>query len=245
MASYSQITSSAGLILLLAWPAAGGERQDPTDPFEQMRSQMVEDQIEPRGHVRPEVLNAMVDVPRHRFVPEQSRADAYSDRALRIGEGQTISQPYIVAVMTSLLDIDPGDKVLEIGTGSGYQAAVLSRLGAEVYTIEIIESLAKRAQETLGELGYDDVQFRVGDGYDGWPANAPFDGIIVTAAAESIPQPLIDQLKVGGQLVMPVGDFLQDLFVVTKTDVGIERRKVLGVKFVPMTGRVQEERSEN
>jgi protein-L-isoaspartate(D-aspartate) O-methyltransferase len=178
-------------------------------------------------------------VPRHRFVPEGYRGDAYADSPLPIGEGQTISQPYIVALMTSLLELDGDEKVLEIGTGSGYQAAVLARLVREVYSVEILRPLGEQARTTLEELGYENVQVRVGDGYKGWPEKAPFDAIIVTAAPERIPEPLIEQLKVGGRLVIPVGNFWQNLLVITKTADGVEKRTVLPVRFVPMTGEVQ------
>jgi protein-L-isoaspartate(D-aspartate) O-methyltransferase len=167
------------------------------------------------------------------------RARAYADHPLPIGNQQTISQPYIVALMSELLELDGDSKVLEIGTGSGYQAAVLSRIAREVYTIEIRESLGESARELLDELGYDNVRVRIGDGYQGWPEAAPFDGIMVTAAPERVPQPLVDQLKVGGKLVVPVGRFLQDLLVVTKTGDGIRTREVAPVRFVPMIGEVE------
>ncbi|HKI04510.1 MAG TPA: protein-L-isoaspartate(D-aspartate) O-methyltransferase, partial [Thermoanaerobaculia bacterium] len=159
---------------------------------------------------------------------------------LPIGSGQTISQPYIVALMTSLLEIRPGDRVLEVGTGSGYQAAVLSRLAGEVYSVEILKPLAERARRTLAGLGYRNVHLRVGDGYEGWPDAAPFDGIIVTAAPAQIPKPLLRQLKVGGKLVIPVGGTFQDLVVLTRRqDGGFDRSNVLPVRFVPMTGEAQ------
>jgi protein-L-isoaspartate(D-aspartate) O-methyltransferase len=210
------------------------------DPFLGLRREMVASQIERRGVEDRRVLDAMREVPRHRFVPEGYRGDAYADSPLPIGEGQTISQPYIVALMTSLLELDGDEKVLEIGTGSGYQAAVLARLVREVYSVEILRPLGEQARTTLEELGYDNVHVRVGDGYKGWPEKAPFDGIIVTAAPERIPEPLIEQLKVGGRLVIPVGNFWQNLLVITKTADGVEKRTVLPVRFVPMTGEVQQ-----
>lgn len=209
------------------------------DPFLGLRREMVASQIERRGVEDRRVLDAMREVPRHRFVPEGYRGDAYADSPLPIGEGQTISQPYIVALMTSLLELDGDERVLEIGTGSGYQAAVLARLVREVYSVEILRPLGEQARTTLEELGYENVQVRVGDGYKGWPEKAPFDGIIVTAAPERIPEPLIEQLKVGGRLVIPVGNFWQNLLVITKTADGVEKRTVLPVRFVPMTGEVQ------
>lgn len=203
------------------------------------RSRMVDAQIEARGIHDGRVLDAMRSVPRHLFVPERVREQAYEDYPLPIGAQQTISQPYIVALMTSLLELHGKERVLEIGTGSGYQAAVLSRLAGEVYTVEILESLSKNAQKTIAGLGYDNIHFRVGDGYAGWPEAAPFDGILVTAAPEKVPQPLLDQLKTGGKLVIPVGSFFQDLLVITKTPTGIEKRNVIPVRFVPMTGEAQ------
>jgi protein-L-isoaspartate(D-aspartate) O-methyltransferase len=204
---------------------------------------MVAEQLEGRGIHDPAVLGALARVPRHLFVPEEARSGAYMDTPLPIGYGQTISQPYIVALMSSLLDVKPGDKVLEIGTGSGYQAAVLSELGAEVYTIEIVAPLGQDARRTLDDLGYRGVHTRIGDGYQGWPDQAPFDGIIVTAAPPHIPKPLLDQVKVGGRIVLPVGEGLQDLLVLTKQpDGSFNRRPVLPVRFVPMTGEAQRDR---
>ena len=184
------------------------------------------------------VLEAMERVPRHRFVPEGWRFAAYEDQPLPIGAGQTISQPFIVAFMTELLEVAPGDRVLEVGTGSGYQAAVLAELGAQVYTIEIVAELGQRAAQTLKELGYSAVAPRIGDGYLGWPEAAPFDAIVVTAAADEIPKPLLDQLKPGGRLVIPVGAVFdaQDLLLVTKSADGkTSEREVLPVRFVPLT----------
>jgi protein-L-isoaspartate(D-aspartate) O-methyltransferase len=211
--------------------------------FDRQRHLMVRDQIGARGVRQPEVLNAMRTVPRHAFVPTEVRDRAYDDEPLRIGEGQTISQPYIVAYMTELLELETDDRVLEIGTGSGYHAAVLSRIAAEVYSIEILEPLAKEARRTLADLGYDNVFIRVADGYEGWPDKAPFDAIVLTAAPrDGIPPPLLEQLVVGGRLVAPVGDgFAQELRVVIRTADGFEQRSGTAVRFVPMTGRDQEQ----
>jgi protein-L-isoaspartate(D-aspartate) O-methyltransferase len=210
------------------------------DRFAEQRREMVEEQIRLRGVANPAVLAAMERVPRHLFVPPPQRPAAYADTPLPIGHGQTISQPYIVARMTELLGVRRGDKVLEIGTGSGYQAAVLAEMGVQVYTIEIVEPLGREARATLSRLGYGSVEVRVGDGYKGWPAQAPFDAIIVTAAPPKIPQPLLDQVKAGGRIVLPVGEVWQDLEVLTKRrDGSFERQKVLPVRFVPMTGEAQ------
>jgi protein-L-isoaspartate(D-aspartate) O-methyltransferase len=184
------------------------------------------------------VMAAMGKVPRHRFVPFLQEMFAYDNHPLPIGEGQTISQPYIVALMTDLLDPKPGDTVLEVGTGSGYQAAVLAELVAKVYTIEIVEPLGKRAMRLLGELGYRNVEVRIGDGYNGWHAAAPFDSIIVTAAPGEIPKPLIDQLKPGGRMVIPVGashDVQQLLLVEKRPDGTATTKRTLPVRFVPLT----------
>jgi protein-L-isoaspartate(D-aspartate) O-methyltransferase len=213
--------------------------ESPADIYAEERESMVERQIETRGVKDKLVLAAMRKVPRHRFVPEKWRDQAYLDEPLPIGEGQTISQPYIVALMTELLNMKGGEKILEIGTGSGYQAAILGELAKEVYTIEIICPLAQRAESTLKELGYDNVTVRCGDGYQGWKEHAPFDGVIVTAAPDHIPQPLVDQLKVGGRLIIPVGDVFQELTVVTKTETGIKKTNTIPVRFVPMTGEAE------
>jgi protein-L-isoaspartate(D-aspartate) O-methyltransferase len=216
-------------------PVSGGK-------FAAERNAMVTDQIEARDVTDPAVLAAMRRVPRHEFVPEPLRALAYADGPLPIGGGQTISQPFIVAIMTELLRVKPGHRVLEIGTGSGYQAAVLAELDARVFTIEIIEPLATRARATLTRLGYGPkITVRAGDGYAGWPEAAPFDGIIITAAPLRVPPPLLEQLKPGGRLVVPEGvGGEQDLVVYVKSDAGTVRREVvLPVRFVPMTGRAQ------
>lgn len=197
------------------------------------RDAMVRTQIENRGVKDPEVLAAMRAVPRHLFVPEALRSDAYSDHPLAIGDGQTISQPYIVALMTELLEVGPGSKVLEIGTGSGYQAAVLAQMGVQVFSIEVRDALCVSARDRLASLGFGTVTVRCGNGYGGWPDESPFDGIVVTAAPEQIPEPLLQQLAVGGHMVIPVGPFYQDLKVVTRTpDGGFEERSVIPVRFV-------------
>ena len=201
------------------------------------RRAMIEEQIKARGVTTERVLDAIGRVPRERFVPAAQAARAYDDTPLPIGEGQTISQPYIVAYMTDVLDVRSSHKVLEIGTGSGYQAAVLGELAREVYTIEIVPVLANRASETLKTLGYRNVHVRAGDGYAGWPEHAPFDRVIVTAAPERVPQPLLDQLAVGGRLVVPVGaqDQTQWMTIYEKTPGGVLDRRTIPVRFVPFT----------
>lgn len=209
------------------------------DGFAEARQRMVAQQLAaPSRGIRDErVLAAMAKVPRHELVPEASRHDAYGDFPLPIGHGQTISQPYIVAFMTEQLAPKPTDKVLEVGTGSGYQAAVLAELVAEVYTIEIVEALAIRAERDLRRLGYHNVKVRHGDGYAGWPEAAPFDAIIVTCAPERVPAPLIEQLKEGGRMIIPVGPAGdQQLILLRKQDGRLQRQSVLPVRFVPMTG---------
>jgi len=188
------------------------------------------------------VLAALERVPRHEYVPADLQHVAYQNHPLPIGEDQTISQPYIVALMTELAAVDKSSRVLEIGTGSGYQAAVLAEVAGEVYSIEILEPLARTAEQTLRRLGYDEIQLRIGDGYRGWPEAAPFDAIVVTAAPPQVPQPLKDQLKPGGRLVIPVGDENQELRVITKTAGGFEEKTVIPVRFVPMTGESQQPR---
>ena len=196
---------------------------------------MVEDQIERRGIADPAVLAAMRAVPRHRFVPSDQADAAYDDRALPIGFGQTISQPYIVAFMTQALKLRPEHRVLEVGTGSGYQAAVLGQIVAEVQTIEIVPALAERARAVLAELGYSNVHVRTGDAYAGLPELAPFDRIIVTAAPDHAPQPLIDQLAEGGRMIVPVGISQQQLILITKDAAGVQSEPLLDVIFVPLT----------
>ena len=204
------------------------------------RERMVAEQIAARGSLDPLTLAAMRRVPRHLFVPEASRAQAYDDHPLPIGHGQTISQPYIVGFMTEALGLKGGETVLEIGTGSGYQAAVLSLIAAHVYTIEIVAPLAEESERRLTALGYPNALVRAGDGYGGWPEKAPFDAIIVTAAAPRIPETLKAQLKEGGRLIVPVGDESQELVVVVRRGRLYDERRVLPVRFVPMTGQVRE-----
>jgi len=217
--------------------AASGPRNE--EDMARQRERMVRDQIESRGVTDPAVLAAVRAVPRHRFVPEDVEPTAYADHPLPIGAGQTISQPFIVALMTELAEPAPDKRVLEVGTGSGYQAAVLAECFDRVFTIEIIPELGERASTLLRELGYDNVEVRVGDGFDGWPEEAPFDAIVVTAAPDTIPRPLLEQLAPDGRLVIPVGRGSQDLVVVRRTADGFERRIVTGVRFVPMTGKAQ------
>ncbi|MCA9718559.1 MAG: protein-L-isoaspartate(D-aspartate) O-methyltransferase [Myxococcales bacterium] len=205
---------------------------------------MVREQIAARGVADKNVLRAMRTVPRAAFVPTRARALAYEDHPLPIGHAVTISQPYIVALMSELAAVTPGDRALEIGTGSGYQAAVLAELGAEVYSIEIIEPLATAARATLAELGYTRVHVRHGDGYRGWPEQAPFQVIILTAAPPAIPAPLLEQLAPGGRLVAPVGERHQELVVIRRTPRGFRRESVIPVRFVPMTGEAQTARDE-
>ncbi len=208
----------------------------------QARERMVRSQIESRDVRDARVLEAMRLVPRHLFVPAEIRRHAYADTPLPIGHGQTISQPYIVAFMSEAMELKPTDRVLEIGTGSGYQAAVLAHLAAEVYTIEIVEPLGKQAEGLLERLGYQNVRVRIGDGYRGWPDAAPFDAIMVTAAPDHVPQPLMDQLREGGRLVLPVGRFAQELIRIRKERGRTRRETLLPVRFVPMTGEAEKKR---
>lgn len=230
-----------GACFLLPGMHAGCEAQPgaAADPAA-ARKRMVEYQLAGlgRGITNARVLAVMGEVPRHEFVPVAWRDEAYEDRPLPIGHGQTISQPFIVAFMTERLEPTATDKVLEIGTGSGYQAAVLAKLVREVYTIEIVEPLAKRAEADLKRLGYTNVIVRAGDGYLGWPEAAPFDAVIVTCAPEQVPQPLVDQLKEGGRMIVPVGPAgEQALVLLQKREGKVERSAVLPVRFVPMTGK--------
>ena len=232
-----------------AGPAGGPEETpEPAKPYEAQHQRMIReieaDVRATRQHIGKNrldrrVMEAMARVPRHEFVPPGYRDQAYENHPLPIGEGQTISQPYIVALMTDLLEVDPDDVVLEIGTGSGYQAAVLAELAGHVYSIEIIDGLSRTATETLERLGYENVTTKVGDGYRGWPEHAPFDGVIVTAAAPEIPPPLLEQLRPGGRMVIPVasGFWGEQLVLVTKDEDGeVHTRDVLPVRFVPLTG---------
>lgn len=256
----SSIDSSAlALAVLLSFPAIACEASRPMSepppgepatkdgpspdavvhPRADEREEMVRTQLRSRDIVDPRVLEAMRTVPRHEFVPDDLRRHAYRDGPLPIGHDVTISQPYIVALMSQLAEVSPGERVLDVGTGSGYQAAVLSAMGAEVYGIEIIEPLATSAAERLKRLGYA-ATIRHGDGYRGWPEHAPFDAIILAAAPTEIPVPLTEQLAIGGHLVLPVGPrFRQELIVVTRTKSGLERERVTPVAFVPMTGEAQ------
>ncbi len=205
------------------------------EEFDSLRQLMVERQIRARGIKNAAVLDAISKVPRHRFVDPSLAHLAYDDYPLPIGYDQTISQPYIVAYMTEAAEISPTDKVLEVGTGSGYQAAVLGEIAKEVYTIEIIPELAARASQTLKELGYTNVHVKAGDGYQGWKEHAPYDAILVTAAPDHIPEPLVNQLALDGKMVIPVGSWYQELVVLKKTQEGIQEEKTIPVRFVPLT----------
>jgi protein-L-isoaspartate(D-aspartate) O-methyltransferase len=213
--------------------------------FTKARHHMVRTTIEERGVSDPKVLSAMQAVPRHCFVPQDLVAAAYSDKPLPIGEGQTISQPYVVALMTEILQLEKGQRVLEIGTGSGYQAAVLAQITTHVYSIEIKQKLYEQADKTLKTLGYNTIQLRHGDGYFGWPEAAPFDAIMITASVDHIPPPLLKQLKEGGRLALPLGNpfSYQNLVLVTKQDNDLIVKQITGVLFVPMTGYVLKESS--
>jgi protein-L-isoaspartate(D-aspartate) O-methyltransferase len=227
-------------VLQLALTACGSSSRDLQAGGDQVsqperdRSRMVGDQLRARGIQNEAVLRTMGRLPRERFVPPDMRGRAYDDTALPIGHQQTISQPYIVAFMTQALEPRVTSKVLEIGTGSGYQAAVLASIVHEVYTIEIIPELAAAAERTLSDLGIRNVHVRTGDGYVGWPEAQPFDGIVVTAAPDHVPQPLVDQLAVGGQMAIPVGTDIQELLVISKTASGVIQRRTLDVRFVPL-----------
>jgi protein-L-isoaspartate(D-aspartate) O-methyltransferase len=223
-------------LIFAAIAASGcGQKAPSVSDFAAQRQRMVEQQLKPRGIKDERVLAAMAKVRREEFVPADQRADAYQDGPLPIGYDQTISQPYIVAFMTEQLRLKPGDRVLEIGSGSGYQAAILAELVADVYTIEIVEPLAKTAEATLQRLGYKNVHLKVGDGYKGWPEEAPFDAIIVTCAPDKVPQPLMGQLKDRGRIVIPVGErFAQQLYLLEKQNGQLKESVTLPVRFVPM-----------
>jgi len=207
------------------------------DRYIERRWDMVENQIVSRGIQDARVIKAMLKVKRHLFVPKEYLDSAYSDKPIPIEKEQTVSQPYMVALMTELLNSSPGKKILEIGTGSGYQSAILAETGCDLYTIEIIEDTAANARKTLEKLGYSNIKYRIGDGYRGWEENAPFEGIIVTAAPADIPDKLIEQLSQGGRMIIPVGDLSQELLLIENTNEGVKRKKITAVRFVPMTGQ--------
>src|SRR5438128_2587837 len=228
----------AQFLILAAIAAAGcGQKPTPASDFAAQRQRMVTEQLKARGISDDRVLAAMNKVPREEFVSPDSRDASYEDGPLPIGYGQTISQPYIVAFMTEQLRLKPSDRVLEIGTGSGYQAAILAELVSEIYSVEIVEPLARAAEATLQRLGYKNVHVKIGDGYKGWPEKAPFDAIIVTCAPDKVPQPLTDQLKDGGRMVIPVGErFAQELYLLEKKNGQLKESVTLPVRFVPMAG---------
>ena len=226
-------------------PAEANASADAADPTAAARNRMVQRHLVERGIKNPRVLEAFRTVPRHRFLPPKTQRQAYDDESIPIGEGQTITPPYDVAFMTEVLDPKPTDKVYEVGTGSGYQSAILSRLVKEVYSVEIHAPLSERATAVHKELGYTNIHTRVGDGYEGWPEAAPFDAIIVTCAPHRIPQPLIDQLKEGGRMVIPLGDrFTQSVHLVIKKDGKLIDRELKPTLFVPMTGKALKEGPE-
>jgi protein-L-isoaspartate(D-aspartate) O-methyltransferase len=231
------VRSIAQFLIIAAIAATGcGQKAAPVFDFAAQRQLMVQQQLVPRGVKDARVLAAMSKVPREEFIPADSRSASYEDGPLPIGYDQTISQPYVVAFMTEKLQLKPNNRVLEVGTGSGYQAAVLAELVADVYTIEIVEPLAKNAEATLQRLGYKNVHVKAGDGYSGWPEHAPFDAIIVTCAPDHVPQQLTDQLKDGGRMIIPVGErFAQELYLLDKRDGRLRESAVLPVRFVPMT----------
>jgi protein-L-isoaspartate(D-aspartate) O-methyltransferase len=238
---HRRISVLALLLTAVWWSGTGSDLQPAAadDALVAQRRKMVEE-LRRRGVTKPDVLAAMEQVPRHLFVPDDLRAAAYSDQPLSLGGGRYVYQPYVVALMTSLLELKRGDKVLEVGTGSGYHAAVLSRIAREVYSIEIVETVASQASKKLSVLGYHNVAVKVGDGYQGWLDKAPFDAILLSAAPSHIPKPLLDQLRVGGHMVVPVGGFFQDLQVITKVADGLEKRNIIPVRLTPMTGRVRD-----
>lgn len=207
------------------------------DRYIERRWDMVENQIVSRGINDARVIKAMLKVKRHLFIPKDYLDSAYSDKPIPIEKEQTVSQPYMVALMTELLNSSPGKKILEIGTGSGYQSAILAETGCDLYTIEIIEDIAANARKILEKLGYSNIKYRIGDGYRGWEENAPFEGIIVTAAPADIPDKLIEQLSQGGRMIIPVGDLSQELLLIENTNEGVKRKKITAVRFVPMTGQ--------
>ncbi len=229
------------IILVMMSSSASWLRANEDDSYEKLRFEMVE-HVRSRGIMDSLTLQAMCKVPRHHFVSDEWQHQAYNDHPLPIGFSQTISQPYLVAYMTEQLNLKGGEKVLEVGTGSGYQAAMLAEIADSVFTIEIIDSLSLHAQHILQQEGYANVFCKIGDGYDGWPEQAPFDRIIVTAAPNAVPQPLLDQLKCGGRMIIPLGGFWQNLYLITKDDAGqITQKSILPVRFVPMRGKAKEE----
>ena len=237
---HAALSSVMAMLVAGAWAAGWrGDQPGGADPRAADRRRMVDRQIRARGIRSAEVLDVLARVPRELFVPADVRHRAYEDSPLPIGYGQTISQPYIVAYMTEALETSPDHRVLEIGTGSGYQAAVLAELVREVYSIEIIPELAERARRTLADAGYRNVDVRTGNGYAGWPERAPFDRIIVTAAPPEIPPALVDQLAVGGRMVIPVGTLLQEIVVVSKGARGVSETRTIPVRFVPMVERTR------
>jgi protein-L-isoaspartate(D-aspartate) O-methyltransferase len=237
-----RIVTHCVLLAVIATSGCGQQAPIAAD-FAAQRQRMVEQQLKARDIKDERVLAAMAKVPREEFIPEDARANAYQDGALPIGYDQTISQPYIVAFMTEQLRPRPSDRVLEIGSGSGYQAAILAEIVADVYTIDIVEPLAKTAEATLQRVGYKNVHVKVGDGYKGWPEEAPFDAIIVTCAPEKVPQPLIDQLKDGGRMVIPVGErFAQQLYLLEKKNGQLKESATLPVRFVPMLREGQKQK---
>jgi protein-L-isoaspartate(D-aspartate) O-methyltransferase len=225
----------------LACSASAPGEQPPVRDWAAERQRMVDQQLRARDIRSQRVLDAMGSVPRHLFIPEEHRREAYDDSPVPIGHGQTISQPYIVAFMTQALEIGPTDRVLEIGTGCGYQAAVLATLARQVYSIEILAPLADRARATLSALGYHNVEVRTGNGYLGWPEQAPFDRIIVTAAPDEVPDALVQQVKIDGLMAIPVGTFVQELRILRRTPRGTETLDTLPVRFVPMTNKPKDE----
>lgn len=229
------------LLIMTSCKDQNSNKRTDAGKYEEQRKAMVETQIISRDISDAKVIDAMLKVPRHKFVPDNVKDLAYIDDPLPIGEDQTISQPYIVAYMTEQLKLKKEDKVLEIGTGSGYQAAILAEIVDSVFTIEIIDALAKRAQKTLIDLNYKNIFVKSGDGYQGWKEHAPYDAIIITAAPPKIPKPLIEQMAIGGQMIVPVGKLFQELVLVTKTETGVKKKKLLPVRFVPMTGEIQKD----
>jgi protein-L-isoaspartate(D-aspartate) O-methyltransferase len=238
LALFFGMRGGSGLLILAVFAATGcGQSPAPVGDLTRERQRMVQEQLVPRGIRDGRVLAAMAKVPREEFVPSDARGATYEDGPLPIGYGQTISQPYIVAFMTEQLRLSPTDRVLEIGTGSGYQAAILAELAGEIYTIEIVAPLAQSAEAALQRLGYKNVHVKVGDGYKGWPEYAPFDAIIVTCAPDKVPQLLTDQLKESGRMIIPVGDrFAQELYLLEKKNGQLKESVTLPVRFVPMSG---------